>query len=308
MYDALRNGLPEDIYSTYLYNYIRIDEDAVEEILKDIDTDFIPYLNNVALHLQGAVETGGGAAVGAVPPSPASSQKPPSPRFSESPAELALRTKKHIERTLAIEENDKELELALGIKRGAQMSIAEADRQNANPNYGKSIEFGINCATCAAAFVLRLRGFDVKAKGNTERNGNVNYWLSKGHSFDIWKNVDGSPAKPRKTVDWMAENGIESMEADDYRRYFDETCREKGIYILTLNWSDGAGHATILQRDENGDLFYIEPQHYNGKTEDDRRSIEDIVHDLDSNPCFNKGILRVDDKVFDASYASLFEV
>ena len=60
-----------------------------------------------------------------------------------------------------------EIEKNLGIKKGKPMSVAEADEQKANPNYNVDKSYRINCQTCAPAYMLRLCGFDVKAKGNT---------------------------------------------------------------------------------------------------------------------------------------------
>lgn len=168
LYDALRNGFPEDIYMHYLNNYLKVNENAVDEILKDIDNGFVPYLKNVAFYLQEAVNVESGM------------------KSSVMSNSLANSSANKIQK--AIEQNNKNLEKALGIKQGAKMSVAEADKQNANPHlideyiedpngdfetidgtrYRKNPEynpndkkhyeqFKVNCATCATAYVLRLR-------------------------------------------------------------------------------------------------------------------------------------------------------
>lgn len=221
--------------------------------------------------------------------------------------------------TLAFWRNNKDLEKSLGIKQGEPMTIAEADRQSANPNYGKSSVYGINCATTSAAYVLRLRGFDVSAKGNHDfwpdfkignKVINSNSWVSFGdNNFKIWKNPDGSDVTPKYASDWMKDNRLEEMSADDYKKYFEETCKDKGVYILNLSWKGGGGHATILQRDDDG-LHFIEPQVYESdKTSDGRRNLDDLLSHksgLTMYPGFKDGILRVDDKLFDANFSSLF--
>ena len=58
------------------------------------------------------------------------------------------------------------------------MTVEEADKQNANPNYGKERGYGINCQTCTPAYALRLKGFDITAKSNTP-GSKLNY-LSRG--------------------------------------------------------------------------------------------------------------------------------
>ena len=234
---------------------------------------------------------------------------------------------------MRIASNYIKLEKALGVSKGNRMTTADADRQNANPkheykykrdpngpetvdgvkcrknpDYDK--QYSINCATCAAAYALRLMGFDVKAKGN--KLFTKNRWLSKSHSFDIWKNPDGTKPSPSTTQDWMKKNNVTSMTPDSYRKYFDETCSEPGVYIVTVQWAEDGGHATILQREEDGQLYYIEPQVYYGNG-DGRHSVDDLIFrngnmNLSASPPSGKGILRVDDKMLDPEYASLFEV
>ena len=217
------------------------------------------------------------------------------------------------------------LEKALGVTKGEAMSTEDADKQNANPNYRSDRQYRINCATCAAAYALRKSGFDITAKGNTP--GTRNEWLSYAHSFDIWNNADGTKAEPTLVNDWMRANNIESMTGEDYKKFYNETCKEEGIYVVTVKWkekevvdangnktlvSNGA-HATVLQRDSDGKLYYIEPQVYeSSKGEDGRRSLDDLIYNANGNlklsptPPDSKGAMRVDDKLFNTEYVDLF--
>ena len=261
---------------------------------------------------------------------------------------------------LAIAERNLKLEKQLGQPMGERMSISEADKQKANPHYDPDAsayqldpegpledkegnryrydpdpkyEYSINCATCAPAYALRLMGFDITAKGNTE--GSLNEWLSENHSFDIWENIDGSKPQPSITYDWMKENGLESMSSDDYKKYFDDTCKEEGVYVLTLFWATEGGHATILQRDHDGNLYWIEPQVYDSEaSQDGKRTIDDFlshngglhpnpyparrVKDANGNTCYDnqgepiviqEGIMRVDNKLLkdDGGFVALFD-
>lgn len=232
-------------------------------------------------------------------------------------------------------ENYIELEKKLNFKKGKKMSVQNADKQNANPKYAKEyipdpkgnyvkkstgerfrknpdydVQYTINCATCAAAYALRLLGFDVKAKGNPKQDGNRNTWLSKSHSFDIWNNPDGTPASPSHYSDWMQKKGIETMSAADYKSFFEEECKEQGVYIVTVTWvGNGGGHATVLHRDADGKLYYIEPQVFDSnKTTDGRRSIDDLVNRMAPKQPSQKGVMRVDNKIFNVDYADLFEI
>lgn len=250
---------------------------------------------------------------------------------------------------LAVVENNFQIEKALGITKGERMTTETADKQNANPNYSYQyiadpngselvqgvrarlnpdydVQYSINCATCAAVYALRRLGFDLTAKGNLPNT--MNEWLSMSHSFDIWKNMDGTKAEPTLLKDWMEGHKIENMTGNDYKNYFEQVCKDEGIYVVTVKWKDKetigkdgkkvltntGGHATILQRDSDGKLYYLEPQVYDSsKGEDGRRSIDDLIYSSDgelnlaSYP-LNKGVMRIDDKLFNTDYATLFEV
>lgn len=294
--DALRHGFPEDIYQHYLNAYYNRNAEEAQQILRDIDNRLLSYLERVMGHLRDALEdvnTTTDTYVGSdsIPTSTTTDVFPVLPSYN---ADVQS----------AIDKNNVDLEINLGVKKGEEMTVAEADMQHANPRYWLSSRYRINCATCAAAFILRLRGFHVKAKGVA--SGSDNEWLSNGHSFDIWRNADGTKPHPNYMQEWMRNNGLSYMEPDDYRRFFDENCKEEGFYILTLNWMSGSGHATILQRDKQGNLYNIEPQLYDGDSIDGRKSIDEIIYDLSPLPYENKAVMRVDDKVFDTRFSSLF--
>ena len=246
----------------------------------------------------------------------------------EMPGKLSMKER------LKKAENCLVLEKGLGITKGRPMTTENADKQNANPQYtyqyfadpnGPIVvngirvrsnpnykpQYSINCATCSATYALRLMGFDVKAKGNVA--GTLNNEVSH-HPFDMWNNPDGTKAEPIKTDKWMKDNNIEKMSIDDYKSFFEENCAEEGVYTVALRWNGGGGHATILQRDKDGQLYYIEPQVFDSnKTQDGRRSIDDLLIsangglNLSSKPSGEEGVLRVDNKLLNPSYVSLFD-
>lgn len=232
----------------------------------------------------------------------------------------------------AIARNNLEIEKALGITKGKPMTVEDADKQSANPNYVPEYildpkgayedkagnrysknpnykaeehkRFSINCQTCAPAYVLRLRGFNVTAKGKTP-NTKMDY-LSRQHSFEAWKNPDGTPCRPVLTADWMEAKGYTKMSANRYEEYFRETCKEPGVYILTIGWKNGGGHATVLQKFSDGSLHYIEPQAYDYKL-GARRPIEELCKSGATSPLATRGILRVDNKLFNSDFIDIFE-
>ena len=204
--------------------------------------------------------------------------------------------------------NCRELEKKFGILKGRPMSIELADKQSANPFFNLGKEWQVNCATCSPAYVLREMGFNIFAKGNPEKRGNLNYWISKQHSFDTWKNADGSKPQPLNTYQWMQSKKYKQMTPQRYAEYIDEATRNEGTYIIKIAWKGNkGGHATILKRLKNGKVVYIEPQLYlkeKGTTRDIMELCNNGAHSWTS--VYHKGIMRVDDKLFDPQYADIF--
>lgn len=327
--DAVRAGFPSDIASNYLHHYYSRNESDAQDIMRYIKSDCIPYLSDVAFYVESAMNRGGAVSTNKSTGGASTSQQGKSG-------------------SSAILKNYRDIENSLGIKRGIPMSIEEADKQNANPNLvdeyiedaqggfvdpitgvryrknpaydsnekSKYEPFTVNCATCATAYALRLRGFDVKAKGNVGGSGSLNEKISSADAYlDVWRNQDGSKVKLSHTDDWMKTNNIQEMTIDDYKAYFEDVCKEQGVYVVMVRWKDSSsGHATILQRDTDGILYYIEPQRYErSKGENGKRSLDDLLmtstgkQKLSLSPTHGYGVLRVDNKIFNTEYSSLFE-
>jgi len=221
--------------------------------------------------------------------------------IAEMPGNLTYETK------MAIARHNIELEKALKITKGKPMGVEEADKQHANPNYGKEKGYGINCQTCAPAYLLRSQGFDITAKSNIP--GSKLEYLSRGMKvWEAWKNIDGTPAKHTTINDWLAAKGYKQMTQKRYLQFFDETCKEEGIYELSIGWKGGGGHATILQRFANGELRYIEPQLDNSKGSGRESHNLDYLGKYGAANVHNcRGIMRIDDKLFNIDYIEIFD-
>lgn len=223
---------------------------------------------------------------------------------------------------LKLAENSFEIEDALDMKKENPMSIEAADRQRANPLYKppgndgqyasmNDESYSINCATCSTAYILRRRGFDAMAKGNSP--GTENEWMSyKDNAFKKWKNVDGTEVEPIDIKEWMEKKGYYKMTPELYKQYFEENTQEEGIYLLSITWiaavgsaQSGGGHSTIVERwkDDKGELHlsYIEPQVYNAE-KGSKRDMKELYGTLTSSPTEGDGIVRVDNKIFDTSH------
>lgn len=235
----------------------------------------------------------------------------------------------------AIAENDLELEKALGIKKGAPMTVEKADEQSANPKHVErfipdpegayydratgerfspnpdfkrsDVQYNVNCCTCSPTFLLRERGFDVIAKGNVEGSGSLNNQISIGSkAWEIWKNADGTSARPNTVSEWMKGKKYAQMTPKRYKEYYEDVTKQPGTYEVIYSRKKGTGgHSTILKRDKDGNLHYIEPQVYDRRL-GVRQGVDVICGKARTAPRWFDGVMRIDDKVLDKSYAGLF--
>lgn len=231
---------------------------------------------------------------------------------------------------LAIARNSREIERALGVTKGRPMSIDEADRQSANPRYTpkyirdengrykdrwgrklslnpeynerKAKPYSINCATCTPAYLLRTRGLPVVAKGNTR--GSLVEAVMKGGWMRLFTNIDGSPIEMQSTQKWAETKKYKAMTPNRYKEFFEESCKEPGIYYLGISWRRRGAHATILQRTVDGRLLYVEPQADN--SDKDRTSLLSLLQGGTTRLSPYDGIFRIDDKLFNLEYVSIF--
>lgn len=132
----------------------------------------------------------------------------------------------------AITRNRLEIERILGIKKGKTMSIEEADRQSANPKFYEGKPLRINCATCTPAYMLRLWGFDVTAKGNVE--GSPVRDVSRGKYMDLFKTTEGESIELASTRQWAKSKGYKAMPPKRYKEFYEEACKEEGVYYTVV--------------------------------------------------------------------------
>lgn len=327
--EAVRFGFPDDIADTYYHCYMEKKIATAEEIIKYIKNDVIPYLENVSSFVGNALNRGNaiGIASGAANVS-STGNSIVKTAIAENNAKLEKALGITKGPPMSTEEADKQNanplyeEKYIPDENGNYYEHKNSmiwwpifhpkgwknTKQRYSKNRKYNVAYHINCATCAIAYVLRLRGFNVFAKGITKNS--LNYQLANGefdYFRDVWRNADGTQVTPTMLVSWADGKNITNMTKEDFERYFADACKEDGVYIVTVQWKgEGYGHAAILQR-ENGILYYIEPQVYDTRyaLPDGRRPISDLTS-RDMEIAIGCGILRVDDKILDERFADLF--
>lgn len=215
--------------------------------------------------------------------------------------------------------NCRELEKKLGILKGRPMNWERADQQNANPNYLGGVKNGYqdNCATCSPTYMLRLWGFNVTARNSM--NPAVDYLSHGVHTWEKWLNKDGSKATWVKLSEWKDAKKYKEMTALRYKEFIDETCREEGVYEMCIGWSNtkGDGHSTIIQRFKDGSLKRVDAQVYYKKyfNMDEKKALLSLCQGGQSHAAGirgyiweGRGIMRIDDKLFNLKHSAIFEV
>lgn len=214
-------------------------------------------------------------------------------------------------------ENCRELEKKLGILKGRPMPWERADQQNANPGYvpNKKNGYQINCATCSPTYMMRLMGFNVTA-GNYS-NALVKY-LSKGAKcWEKWLNVDGTQAAWVQLNQWKNARGYKEMTALRYKEFIEDVCKETGVYEMSIGWSKGGGHSTIIQRFADGRLKRVDAQVYCQRYYgvDEKMNLANLCKYGEAHwDCYKgfihkcRGIMRIDDKLFNPAFAKIFQV
>lgn len=234
--------------------------------------------------------------------------------------------------------NMRDIEKSLGIKKGRPMTYEEADRQSANPLHvneyivdakskwrlsgtnirvsknplydkAKHEPYDINCQTCAPAYALREWGFNVYAKGNTQKWGDLSYYLSKGDNWlETWTEKDGTPVSITSFKDYLrAHPSWKHMTQQRYIKYFDEVCKEEGTYEVGLSWESRGGHCTIVKRFSDGSIKYIEPQEDNSDGSGfEEKDIKYLCERMRKDPILKDGAIKVSDKLLNMKYVSIF--
>lgn len=215
--------------------------------------------------------------------------------------------------------NCRELEKKLGILKGRPMNWERADQQNANPNYLGGVKNGYqdNCATCSPTYMLRLWGFNVTARNSM--NPAVDYLSHGVHTWEKWLNKDGSKATWVKLSEWKDAKKYKEMTAIRYKEFINETCREEGVYEMCIGWSNtkGDGHSTIIQRFKDGSLKRVDAQVYYKKyfNMDEKKALLSLCQGGQSHAAGirgyiweGRGIMRIDDKLFNLKHSAIFEV
>lgn len=196
----------------------------------------------------------------------------------------------------AIARNNLELEKALGVIKGKNMTYEEANKGKENPNFDKDTSYKVNCQTCVPVHLLRRRGFDIEAAPNVN-NSAYNLMGKQGVVWhkNLFTNIDGSDVSFTWARTWAAKKGIKRMGVKDIKAFLSDNLKEDGLYEVYCAWKTRSAHVFCAEV-KNRKIKLFDPQ--SGK--------EDTTGYIERMKGQSVGILRIDDKLVNPKVSGLF--
>lgn len=162
----------------------------------------------------------------------------------------------------AQQQNFKDIENKMELKRGVSMDFEKANQGKGNIDYKSGIPaFSVNCQSSVVAHELRMRGFDVTAQPNW-RNGDDPNKLSHG-TWKCWIKEDGTPLeRPEPFAYKFSKNGnYLGLPYKETIQQINEHTKEVGRYHVSFVWKgEKYGHIVTMERKADGTALWYDPQ------------------------------------------------
>jgi len=177
-------------------------------------------------------------------------------------SEQQTQSKQHSEAYL---KNIEDVEKALGIKRGREMTFLEANEGRGNPNYNKGGGYTMNCQSCVVTNELRRRGFDLSAQMNPLKKGSVIDKLSRKTEM-AWIDENGNTPKSKKLSGHLydvAQSKNRMKTNKEISTDLNDLTKEEGRYHISYRpkrqYSD-SWHIITYERRADGSFQFYDPQ------------------------------------------------
>jgi len=150
----------------------------------------------------------------------------------------------------------------LNITQGKEMTFEEANALLGNINFSRGRSFKVNCQCCVVANELRRQGFNVTAMANTERKGTIPMKLAY-KTEDAWRDANGNVPKKQNVGGKVFDNTLLKKRyktISEISYDLNNVTKEIGRYHIDFVWDIGGGHIITLERQQNGDILFYDPQ------------------------------------------------
>lgn len=180
------------------------------------------------------------------------------------PKDIGIARAKAFKEQIAV--NNKEIELHSGYKQGKPMSFEEANEGKGNPKYVRGVkdEYHVNCQSCVVVHELRLRGFNIGARGKVTQE-------QKEMSLDMtyaWVDpLTGLQPDPILITSAVNNKNTRVRKSGKSRKQLyqniNAATKEPARYNFSYGWEDGrdhSGHIITMERHPDGKLTIYDPQ------------------------------------------------
>ena len=204
------------------------------------------------------------------------------------------------EKQKSIERKDPD-EIA-GVKRGEPKTFEEMVQGGVNPSFEYENVNSGNCQCCVGAAEMRRRGYDVLA---VNRNESPIADELAYDDFGLWlDSKTGNRCEPYE-IDANKENCYEYLDktVKDYERYaFSYYAPEDNIISSATENGKLSGHVVTIDRCENGELRYYDPQTGEIHIGEDAKAYINRWTAPPDKLSANSQVLRIDDKKINPYY------
>ena len=153
-------------------------------------------------------------------------------------------------------------ESVAGVKRGAPMTLSDADGTSVNPKFNEGGDYTINCQTCTLAYELRCRGYNVEAKPRgseaTGGSGALGKKLAMA-SYSAYIDIETGLYPKQKRIE--CKDTRKKSTCMKMLNQIDSIMKPGERYAFRLRWPrQRNGHIFNLAKDKNGEFYLIDSQ------------------------------------------------
>lgn len=135
-----------------------------------------------------------------------------------------------------------------------------AAAREANPNYGKGPQFGINCQNTVTAFDMRMRGYNVAAQGNAVRGGLGNQYMTRWLAPEDVIMGGGIRGRMMSVTGTEAGGGYRATDVERIVKTMTTASDKPQWGVVYTGWRDGDAHVFNWVRAPDGAIQFLEPQ------------------------------------------------
>lgn len=183
-----------------------------------------------------------------------------SKRWQDEKKRARIKLSKELEALDLSKASNRDIANMIDARLGKPMTVENADRSNANPNYYKGSEYQVNCQRCVPTYEMRRRGLEVEAMSAADRS----IWDDPFSEIVYYDNGRRGLKTVRAFVDPVTKEpvsptvlGGRTMK-QNYAK-LEKIVKDGERYTLSMAWQKNGAHIVNMER-INGVLSIVDAQ------------------------------------------------